>query len=780
MLDLKSLTFSGIGRFVDEQSIDFTRLDSINQIEGQNNNTGGSSGAGKSTVFKALDFLLGLNDLSNTVLQSRLTKDQMTVTGTFDFDGQPLKIERGKKLLIDLNGEITTGSSKTSEEKLDQIIGMPRDLFRKILHKRQGEGGFFLNMGPSEVHKFLTNCLGLEKEQGKIPVLDAKLVIIEDKELDTKSAIESNAAGIEATSSAILGLGDPPVPEIDPGALESLKTVHESAIETHKIVRLSHQKEMEDLDKSKPVFQFSPFDRSEIQAVEFTISEINKKINEINKIEEERQFSVHKKINELNSEVSSLNHKEFLRQSEVKSSIIVVQTEISSLKQKEQNRQNQIQSAISTNKINQLGLKTTIDSGEKAKEDAAIAIQELNKVRASLCPTCEQGWVNEASKTKEASLQKKLGEYKKLVILGIEASNKLADLEKEKDLLLSEAAPKSIPELESLTAKVIELTELSKPIEIPEIASLKLQHNLFLSDLSPRNYPELLDLKSQADIKNNELTDLRKQEQNHQFKESAKSKLIMDEFASKQTEVRQKNEYIIKIAQEKENKAMLDYETVKAKLAFFENTKNRYRESVNKLSVQYDKYQLELNKKSEELDLILQEKDLILESKKVIKSYLSCCFEDALDSIGDEATKMIRGIPNMGTATIQFEGLKETKEGKIKEEVTCMISMDGEIGIPVKSLSGGERSAIDIGIDLSVIKFIEERTGKGINIMILDEFTGGLDTVCIENAIEMLKNSNIDKKLLLVEHNPVVSQSIENKILVVRDGLTSRIVQEQK
>ena len=93
-------------------------------------------------------------------------------------------------------------------------------------------------------------------------------------------------------------------------------------------------------------------------------------------------------------------------------------------------------------------------------------------------------------------------------------------------------------------------------------------------------------------------------------------------------------------------------------------------------------------------------------------------------------------------------------------------------------MSGGEKSSTDLAIDLSVIKFIEEKTGKGINIMILDEPFTGLDTACIEQAIEMLKNSSLDKKLLIVDHNPTASQSIENRITVVRDGLTSTISQQ--
>src|ERR1035437_2550917 len=192
MLVLKKLTFENIGRFTESQTIDFTSLGSLVQVDGSNLNTGGSSGAGKSTVFKALDFLLGLNDESTTILQSRLTKKAMSVTGLFELDGVPLKIERGKKLSIDSHGEVTTGSSKLTEEKLDLIIGMSRDLSRKILHKRQSEGGFFLEMGPSEVHKFLTSCLSLEAEQCKIVRLDERLATLSASEALLKSGLEAN------------------------------------------------------------------------------------------------------------------------------------------------------------------------------------------------------------------------------------------------------------------------------------------------------------------------------------------------------------------------------------------------------------------------------------------------------------------------------------------------------------------------------------------------------------------------------------------------------------
>ena len=77
MLIPKSITFSGIGRFVDEQTVNFTTLGPLVQVTGR-------SGAAKSTIFKALEFLLGLNDIPNSLLQSRLTKNTISVSGIFD------------------------------------------------------------------------------------------------------------------------------------------------------------------------------------------------------------------------------------------------------------------------------------------------------------------------------------------------------------------------------------------------------------------------------------------------------------------------------------------------------------------------------------------------------------------------------------------------------------------------------------------------------------------------------------------------------------------------
>ena len=115
----------------------------------------------------------------------------------------------------------------------------------------------------------------------------------------------------------------------------------------------------------------------------------------------------------------------------------------------------------------------------------------------------------------------------------------------------------------------------------------------------------------------------------------------------------------------------------------------------------------------------------------------------------------------------------------MKEEVNAVISMDGEVGIPIKSLSGGERSSVDLAVDLAVIDFVESESAKGIDVFILDEPFTGLDTVSIEMALEVLKNSNSKKKLIVVDHNPEVKEMVSNRLVVVREGTTSSITSQE-
>jgi DNA repair exonuclease SbcCD ATPase subunit len=683
VLTLKSLIFSGIGRFVEEQTINFDNLGYLVQVEGVNNNTSGSSGAGKSTIFKALEFLFGLNNLPISVLQSRLTKEPLEVVGIFDFDGLPLKIQRGKKFLIDFNGEVTTGNAKLTEEKLDSIIGMSRDLFRKILHKRQNEGGFFLDMGATKIHEFLTNCLKLDTESKKLDVVNKKIEELEKSLVTSETILEASESAVKAYENSLKTLLPPKPPEQNETELLKIYEEEEKAQSCYKAAISSYQFELSELQLNRPKVTIEPFDRSEIVGIETYQSALRSQVNSLEGQEKDRQRAVLSKINDLKLECQ--------------------------------------------------GLRVAIANGTKATKEAQEIYLEIQKIKKAICPTCEQSWFTDSIKQKEEELTAKLYSYRKSVEEGLKAQRELA----EKETIL--------PELQN---------------------ELKPQ---------PVSSGPLLEL-----IANNEfrLAELRAEEKAHQQKENEKNTALMAEYSKKETLLGLLHTAKIEEAKAKADIAVSKAATIRQEQKSYEKSLKDYKYSHEILKTKLEEQTSQVIQFSE---LIKKDKELLdisLEAKKAIKSYLSCSFEDALDSIGDTATKLIRGIPNMATATIQFEGLKETKEGKIKEEVNAVLSMDGEIGIPIKSLSGGERSSTDLAIDLAVIQFIEEQTGKGINVIVLDEPFTGLDTANIQEALEMLRTSNSNKKILLVDHNPLIAESIENKITVVRTGLTSRVEQK--
>lgn len=682
MLRLKELKFSGIGRFVEEQTIDLSSMGNLIQVDGQNNNTGGSSGSGKSTIFNALDYLFGISDIPNTILQSRLTKEKISVLGTFDWDGKTLKIDRSKgKLSIDMGEAVLVGNNEISEEKLDEIIRIPRNLFRSMLHKRQKEGGFFLKFTPREIHEFLTDCLGLSDIRNKIEILDKKSKELNEKRGLQSFSLENSKSSLSATRDAIASLGEAPIREVSDDSLTFFAIKRDTSLENLRILKEKHRSEVELLEKERPVLGYSVFDSSAIDLNRKQYEEVRARINEILLEEKVRQKNVSSMVHEREMKKQQLSYK--------------------------------------------------VSTASQAKSEAEKIAKEIKKIRDSLCPTCEQIWVTDQAKNKEAELLGRLSEYKNQIISGIKAEEESAKLGTE---------------LESLRGQMHPIT------------------NPILADLN-----EKLNLLAAAHLEEKKKCDLFAEE------EKARNTIVMDSFSLKQSEIRNRHSMELDRVNEQASLDSRVYESALSKDSAYRDAERRYKSLSSSLKDKEEQYLSITKAFQDSLESIENEFLMVEESKRAAKSYTSCSFDDALESIGEMSTKIIRSIPNMQNATIQLEGLKETKEGKIKEEVNAVISVDGEIDIPIKSLSGGEKSSVDLAIDLSVIRLIEDRTNQGIDVLVLDEPFTGLDQQNIEMVLEILKNSGLDKRIVLVDHSSEVKEMVDNRIVVVRDGLTSNI-----
>ncbi|HXF90726.1 MAG TPA: hypothetical protein VNJ29_02215, partial [Candidatus Nitrosotenuis sp.] len=201
MIRIKKLRFANFGRFVGEHEINFADMPRIIQVDAKNHNTGGSSGSGKTTIFLALEYLLGINDTPATVLQSRLTEESLWAEGELESDDQIYVVTRHRENGLKIkkpDGSFISGSSKVSEDFLRHLIGIPHTLLRPMLHKRQREGGFFLSMPPTKMQAFLMECLGMKDYEEKIKKAEAdasKLEVnlkVKEAEINTLKNVAAN------------------------------------------------------------------------------------------------------------------------------------------------------------------------------------------------------------------------------------------------------------------------------------------------------------------------------------------------------------------------------------------------------------------------------------------------------------------------------------------------------------------------------------------------------------------------------------------------------------
>lgn len=684
MLKLKQLRLKAIGRFVEEQTVNIETLGNLIQVDGQNQNTGGSSGSGKTTVFNALDFLLGLNDLPTTVLQSRLTKEKMTVSGHFDWDGKNVTIERGAKLSIEIDGNVTVGSSALTEAKLDEILGMPRDIFRKILHKRQKEGGFFLDFTPKKMYEFLTNVLNLAAERKKLEKVEIKLTDLEKQKNSRQSSILQAQSSLKAMQEAILGLGLPPIRDIHQSVILELKGKTDDSTKRYKETEEAQKQQTQEIDSQRPHITVQPFDLTERRSLEVRRETVTGTVNARLREESERVNGVRASISAITLEQSNLGYQ--------------------------------------------------VRDGETCKLAAIDIAGQVKKIREAICFTCEQSWITENAKKTEGELLVKLAGHKEKIATAAKATARLAVL-------------------------------------ATELATLQEQ-------LKPQNDAGLLPMQAEIhDIGQAILADKAK-EQSHLKIQNEMNGVAMQAFAVKQVELRKSQTIEMDQVRGQADVDRRAFEAAISKLKSYDEAFKKYETTMSYMKANEAVYLGDLAENEVVMSALLADIEMAEELKKAVKTFISCAFDDALDVISDAATKIIRCIPTMANATIQFEGQKETQDGKIKEEVNAVISMDGDIGISIKSLSGGERSSVDLAVDLAVIDFIESESAKGIDVFILDEPFTGLDTVSIEMALEVLKNSNSTKKLIVVDHNPEVKQMVSNRIVVVRYGNTSSISKE--
>lgn len=679
MLKLRKYTFSGIGRFVDRQTIDLESRNHLIQIDGHNTNTGGSSGAGKSTTVEALAFLLGISEIPATQLQSRITDDPAWVQGEFEGD---IVITRSKKdgLIIQTPEETVSGNSKLAEEKLDQIIGVNRDLLKTMCYKRQKQGGFFLNLTPKQSYDFLMQCLDLKDFQNKIIKLDD---IVKNKYKPRKIELESSTKILNETVDQLrdlLSQKNPPQKEEQDDS--SLKTnIQDLKL---KIENLKQEKDRA-LNKIGPKPELVPVSFEKDQE----LTNINNQIFELKTI-------INNNINNKNTEIQQAS-----------SAIFKIKEHIKELNQLK-NKAVEIDSLIQT------------------------LYNEFQHLEAGNCPTCLRFWKTEENTQKMQQVGDQIESNKKIV------EEYLKEVQKIPHYKMMEKKAEEM--LQNRTDRVVNILEEKDLVELQE--------------------KQRILMNEKENIKNMIDQDHLRRINEWNYKVLNINQKYQDESMVLETQINHLRHEIEKIQLNKKNY-----------IHSFEIYEKDCKNIKDKISLNSDELQKQI------IELKTLEKNILLseESIRLIKNFTLQKFQDTLNYIGHRATEIINLIPNMANAVIFFENSKETKSGSIKNEVNAVINLEGDSAIPIKTLSGGERTSADFAIDIAVGEMIENMTQKGVNFFIIDEGFDGLDSISKIQCLEILKSLNTDKKILMVDHSSEVKEMVYDTIIVKRIGEKSFI-----
>ncbi len=155
-------------------------------LRGENHDTRGDSGAGKTNILLALAYVFGFCRHSAKALQCWYDEQPMWVEVELDTPEGLVIVRRGIK-------GITIGKlkGKAAEERLDKLCGIPSDLREILTYRDQVKPKKFLDMRDGALKKFLTQVLQLHGLDKEIDVA-VKLLGELDKKRETAATLAFN------------------------------------------------------------------------------------------------------------------------------------------------------------------------------------------------------------------------------------------------------------------------------------------------------------------------------------------------------------------------------------------------------------------------------------------------------------------------------------------------------------------------------------------------------------------------------------------------------------
>lgn len=179
----------------------------------------------------------------------------------------------------------------------------------------------------------------------------------------------------------------------------------------------------------------------------------------------------------------------------------------------------------------------------------------------------------------------------------------------------------------------------------------------------------------------------------------------------------------------------------------------------------------ELSKKQVELKQLKLDSNFYDEWILNFKSFKTFLANKSLHNITNQTNLYLEKLKS--SIRVKFEGYKELKSGKTKEQIDIRIFKFGEDRGSFGKLSGGEKARVEVATILALSSLINSSSDSGgLNLVIVDEILESLDSTGLKSIVKAM--ANINQHVMLVTHGKLDTQEGFNEIRMVKtNGISS-------
>lgn len=716
---LKRLVVSGFRSFLHQSAVTFPEQGMV-LLRGANRSTSGSSGSGKSNLNLAIAFALGYCNVPATRLRTWNYDGSWFVEVELESAKGSLTIRRGSSFSVKLNGETVRGAAADREVAIRTFLGLSPEMIESLTYRPQKTPGLFLSKDDAEKKEFLSSLLDLGKFEVQVEEANARISSLTAQTLTTASMVELYRKQVED-----LSVGQP-----KPGDERPLMSEYE---------RMNSEVKCAELELQKPKKAVEDFDRATDSRVAAVWSDYHE-AEETAKRELEDAVKNRKPFEADDSEILRL--RSLVDQLTVR---IQRQEVIVAQRQREhQRKMGELRSEVAH-------LEALVGRQPEYDADLKKAESEIAAFEAQSCPTCERpGFEGDGLKAK------------------LEAAREEAAIASH--FLHKIAATK--PEIEAVQIKLAEMSLLS--FEDETLAKMRKllpekQAELGAAEATIKSARKVYDAEMETQIAHH-ATRLEKLYRTAQEEEQALRKKRAIERVPLA-------EALQKVA-DRLDAVRTQFVDAGGKL--------RILKAQNAVWLKADQQRIGILT-ARQADLTANEQGLAEANRQLAaekdfvqligrEGFLGAIFGEVLAEISAETNEIMRHVPNVSHLTLQFASDQETKKGTSKRRIVPIV-FEGTEERPLKDLSGGMGTAVELAVDLAVGKVVSRRTGASPGWLVLDECFEGLDGVCKEACMEMLQRAAGDRLILVVDHSSAFKELFTQNIDIEFENGRSRIVE---